>query len=74
MDTLTLDRHDPGPGGFDDESLDDRPSRRPRRRLLNRRSAALAAVVTCAGGFYAGVRVEKGQLASTPRTGAGGTT
>jgi hypothetical protein len=38
---------------------------RPRRRFLHRRSAALAAVITCAAGFYAGIRVEKGQLAST---------
>lgn len=38
---------------------------RPRRRLFNRRIAALIAVITCAAGFYAGVRVEKTQLAST---------
>ena len=38
---------------------------RPRRRWFNRKSAALAAVVTCAAGFYAGIRVEKSQLAST---------
>ncbi len=38
---------------------------RPRRRWLNRKSAALAAVITCAGGFYGGVRVEKSQLGST---------
>lgn len=40
-------------------------SGRPRRRFFNRRSAALAAVLTCAAGFYAGVRVEKSQLTST---------
>ena len=38
---------------------------RPRRRFFNRRSAALAAVITCAAGFYAGIRVEKGQISST---------
>jgi hypothetical protein len=38
---------------------------RPRLRFFNRRSAALAAVITCAAGFYAGIRVEKDQLAST---------
>jgi hypothetical protein len=38
---------------------------RPRRRFFNRRSAALAAMITCAAGFYAGIQVEKGQLAST---------
>ena len=41
------------------------PPGRPRRRFFNRKSAALAAVITCAAGFYAGIRVEKGQLAST---------
>jgi len=56
---------------------------RSRRHFLSRKSAALAAVVTCAAGFYVGVRVEKGQLpsstsstatgtAATARTGAGG--
>lgn len=39
---------------------------RPRRRFFNRKSAALAAVVTCAAGFYAGIRVEKSQLTTTP--------
>jgi hypothetical protein len=38
---------------------------RPRRRFFNRKSAALAAVITCAAGFYAGIRVEKSQLGST---------
>ena len=38
---------------------------RPRRRFFNRKSAALAALITCAGGFYAGIRVEKSQLATT---------
>jgi hypothetical protein len=41
------------------------PPGRPRRRFFNRKSAALAALVTCAGGFYAGIQVEKGQLPST---------
>jgi hypothetical protein len=40
-------------------------SRRPRRRFLNRRSAALAAAITCVAGFYAGVHVEKSQLSTT---------
>ncbi|MCW2968876.1 MAG: hypothetical protein JWO23_3 [Solirubrobacterales bacterium] len=35
---------------------------RPRRRFFNRKSAALAAAITCAAGFYGGVRVEKSQL------------
>jgi hypothetical protein len=41
---------------------------RPRRRWFNRKSAALAAAITCAAGFYAGVSVEKGQLASAATT------
>lgn len=41
------------------------PPGRPRRRFFNRKSAALAAVLTCAAGFYAGITIEKGQLAST---------
>jgi hypothetical protein len=49
---------------------------RPRRRFFNRRTAALAAVLTCAGGFFAGVRVEKSQLSTTasaaPATAAAG--
>jgi hypothetical protein len=41
------------------------PPGRPRRRFFNRKSAALVALLTCAVGFYAGIRVEKGQLPST---------
>jgi hypothetical protein len=70
MDTMTLDQREADP-------RDDAPRpRRPRRQFLNRRSAALAALVTCAAGFYAGIRVEKGQLSSSstairlPGTGA----
>jgi hypothetical protein len=40
------------------------PGRR-RRRFFNRRSAALAALITCGAGFYAGIEVEKGQVSST---------
>jgi hypothetical protein len=40
----------------------DRMPGRPRRRYLNRWSAALIALITCALGFYAGVRIEKGQV------------
>lgn len=62
MDTLAPTRDANTELLSDDEQL---PPRRPRRKLLNRRSAALAAIATCAIGFYAGVRVEKGQLASS---------
>jgi len=50
------------------------PPRRARRQFLNRRTAALGALVMCAIGFYAGIRVEKSQLASstTSLAGAGG--
>ena len=41
---------------------------RPRRQLFNRRSAALVALVVGVTGFYAGVRVEKGQLSSSSST------
>ena len=43
--------------------------RRPRRKFFNKRSAALIAVITCAAGFYAGVRVEKSKVS---RSGSGG--
>jgi Domain of unknown function (DUF5666) len=48
---------------------------RPRRRWFNRKSAALAAAITCAAGFYAGISIEKGQLATaaTPTTAAAST-
>ncbi|HEX3832942.1 MAG TPA: DUF5666 domain-containing protein [Solirubrobacteraceae bacterium] len=39
--------------------------RRPRRQFFNRKSAALVALITCAAGFYAGVRVEKGQVSGS---------
>jgi hypothetical protein len=42
--------------------------RRPRRQFFNRRSAALVALITCAAGFYAGVRVEKGQVSGSSAT------
>jgi hypothetical protein len=42
---------------------------RPRRQFFNRRSAALFAVIACAAGFYAGIRVEKGQVSSSTATG-----
>ena len=41
---------------------------RQRRQFLNRRSAALLALITCAAGFYAGIRVEKGQLSTSSST------
>jgi hypothetical protein len=60
--------------GYDtreEEGWDEELPRRPRRQFFNRRTAALAALITCALGFYGGVRVEKGQLASSTSTSAG---
>lgn len=39
--------------------------RRPRRQFFNRKSAAVVALITCAAGFYAGVRIEKGQVSGS---------
>jgi hypothetical protein len=64
MKTATYDPRPGRPpigGGPDDERL---PTR-PQRRYLNRWSLILTAAVTCAAGFYAGVRIEKGQLANS---------
>lgn len=44
---------------------------RPRRRFWGRGSALLLAVVLGAIGFYAGIRVEKGQLSNSSSTGSG---
>ena len=41
------------------------PPGRPRRHFFNRKSAALAALLACAAGFYAGIRVEKSQVGGT---------
>jgi hypothetical protein len=49
----------------DDDDLDDTLPPRPRRQLLTRWTAILLIVIFCAAGFYAGVRVEKGQLANS---------
>jgi Domain of unknown function (DUF5666) len=71
MSTLTVDRR-AEPDGIDDDGGDGRMPRRPRRRLLTPVSALVLAAMTCAIGFYVGVRVEKGHIASSPTTvGAG---
>lgn len=69
MNTIAYDRRDEPELDQDGSEFQDQPlPRRPRRNFFNRRSAALVALLTCAAGFYAGVRVEKGQIASTPVT------
>jgi hypothetical protein len=51
------------------EPIDEAPlPRRPRRRLLTGPTAAVLAAVTCAAGFYGGVRVEKGQVTTSATT------
>ena len=47
-----------------EDDVDEPLPGRPRRRLFTRTSAALAAVLVGALAFYAGVRVEKGQMSS----------
>jgi len=54
------------------DELDESLPPRPRRRLLTRGTAAMTALLTCAIGFYAGVRVEKAQLPASSAT-TGGT-
>ena len=62
MNAITYDQRDEAGSRPTLSSDDDRLPRRPRRQLFNKRSAALVAVIACAAGFYAGVRVEKGQV------------
>jgi hypothetical protein len=49
---------------WDDTEVEELP-RRPRRRLLTPITGALAAVVLVAGGFFAGVEVQKSEGAGT---------
>jgi hypothetical protein len=75
MNTIAYEPREPEFDQDGSEFQDQPLPRRPRRNFFNRRSAALVALLTCAAGFYAGVRVEKGQIASTPVTlGAAGST
>ncbi|MHB8690697.1 MAG: DUF5666 domain-containing protein [Solirubrobacteraceae bacterium] len=59
---------------LEDDQLEEAPLPiRPRRKLLTPATATLAAIATAAGGFYAGVRVEKGQTSgSSAVAGLGG--
>ena len=54
-----------------DDTDDETPALpgRPRRQLFNRYTAALLALITCAIGFYVGIRVEKSQLSSSTARG-----
>jgi hypothetical protein len=66
MNAISYDAPDEEWDGFEDEALPGRP----RRKVLTWWSAGLFALILCAVGFYAGVRVEKGQLASSGTTSA----
>jgi hypothetical protein len=67
MSAIPYEGHEEEWDGEEQETLA-RPGR-PRRQLFNRRSAILLALVVGVIGFYAGVRVEKGQLSSSSSTG-----
>ena len=65
MNATTYDTRADGWEPYDGQGDEGQLPRRPRRHYFNKRTAALAALLTCAAGFYAGVRVEKGQLSSS---------
>ncbi len=65
MDTYTPDQREEDWQDGPETQTEAPPPRRTRRQFFNRRTAALGALVTCAIGFYAGIRVEKGQLSSS---------
>jgi hypothetical protein len=66
MDTATYDRPEGPWDRYDDQPPNEgRMPGRPRRKYFTRASAALAALVVGAIGFYVGVRVEKSQVSSS---------
>lgn len=74
MNAITYDSQEEGWGGYEEPDEEELPGR-PRRQFFNRKTAALAALITCALGFYAGVRIEKGQIrGSGSGTGSGAAT
>ena len=75
MDTYTPDRREEDWDGYQDEAATETTlPRRTRRQFFNRRTAALGALITCAIGFYAGIRVEKSQLSNSSSSLASGGT
>jgi hypothetical protein len=70
MNATTYDRRDDDWETYDPEQDGAQLPRRPRRQFFNKRSAALIAAITCAAGFYAGVRVEKGQVSGSSASGS----
>lgn len=67
MNTVTPEQSGADWSAYQDEPAEPLPHR-PRRQFFNRRTAAFGALITCAIGFYAGVRIEKGQLAGSSTT------
>ncbi len=76
METYTPDQREEDWDAYEDEPKTETAlPRRARRQFFNRRTAALGALITCAIGFYAGIRVEKSQLSdasSSVASGGGG--
>jgi len=74
MDTTTVD--DTREDGWEDYEEPDHTSLpvRSRRRFLNGTTALLISLITAAGGFYAGVRVEKNQATTSAFGGGAGAT
>ena len=64
MNAIPYDRPEEDWDSYEDEQGAALPGR-PRRKLLTWWSAGLFALILCAVGFYAGVRIEKNQLASS---------
>jgi hypothetical protein len=64
MSAIPYDKDPDAPWDDQDEATIVLPGR-PRRQWFDRRTAGLVAVVACAIGFFAGVRVEKGQVSSS---------
>jgi hypothetical protein len=67
MNAIPYDRPEEDWDGFEDEHDAALPGR-PRRKVLTWWSAGLFALILCAVGFYAGVRIEKSQLSSATTT------
>jgi hypothetical protein len=74
MDATTYDQRDDGWRPYAERPDQGHLPPRPRRQYFNKWTAALVAAITCAAGFYAGVRVEKGQSGGSTTSGAGGLT
>jgi hypothetical protein len=67
MNAIPYDRPEEEWDSYEDEQDVALPGR-PRRKLLTWWTAGLFALILCAVGFYAGVRIEKNQLANSSST------